>query len=52
MKRFTNVPAEKVSATVTAAHQRFITSTVRDYIALLVERRAQAELQASLHGRG
>lgn len=52
MKRFTDVPAEKVSATVAAAHQRFITSTVRDYIALLVERRAQAELQASLHGRG
>ena len=52
MKRFTDVPAEQVSATVAEAHSRFITSTVRDYVALLVERRARAELQASLHGRG
>lgn len=46
MKRFTEVPAEKVSATVAAAHQHFIASTVRDYIALLVERRASGELQS------
>ncbi len=52
MKRFTNVPAEQVSATVAQAHKHFITSTVRDYVALLVERRAHAELQASLHRRG
>ena len=52
MKRFTDVPAEQVSATVAEAHSRFITSTVRDYVALLVERRAQAELQAGLHRRG
>lgn len=52
MKRFTEVPAEKVSATVAEAHKLFITSTVRDYVALLVERRARAELQAGLHCRG
>lgn len=52
MKRFTEVPAEQVTATVAAAHKHFITSTVRDYVALLVERRARNELQASLHGRG
>ena len=52
MKRFTEVPAEQVSATVAQAHKHFITSTVRDYVALLVERRAQAELQAGLHRRG
>lgn len=52
MKRFTDVPAEKVSATVAEAHSHFITSTVRDYVALLVERRAHAELQASFHSRG
>jgi len=52
MKRFTEVPAETVSATVAQAHRHFITSTVRDYVALLVERRAHAELQASLHRRG
>lgn len=52
MKRFTDVPAEQVSATVAEAHKHFITSTVRDYVALLVERRAHAELQARLHSRG
>lgn len=52
LKRFTEVPADQVTATVAEAHQRFITSTVRDYVALLVERRAQAELQAGLHSRG
>ena len=52
MKRFTEVPAEKVCATVAAAHKHFIASTVRDYVALLVERRAQAELQSGLHRRG
>lgn len=52
VKRFTEVPADTVSATVAEAHQRFISSTVRDYVALLVERRAQAELQAGLHRRG
>lgn len=52
LKRFTQVPAEEVSATVAEAHKHFITSTVRDYVALLVERRAHAELQASLHSRG
>ncbi|WP_395309609.1 hypothetical protein V4U86_01860 [Mycobacterium sp. AMU20-3851] len=51
-KRFTEVPAEQVGAVVAAAHKHFIASTVRDYIALLVERRARAELQAGLHRRG
>ena len=52
MKRFTEVPAEEISATVAEAHKHFIASTVRDYVALLVERRAGAELQAGLHSRG
>lgn len=52
IKRFTDVPAERVSETVAAAHKHFIASTVRDYVALLVERRARNELQASLHRRG
>jgi hypothetical protein len=52
LKRFTEVPADQVSATVAEAHERFISSTVRDYVALLVERRAHAELQAGLHRRG
>jgi hypothetical protein len=52
VKRFTEVPQARVSATVAEAHKRFVSSTVRDYVALLVERRAQAELQAGLHRRG
>ena len=52
VKRFTDIPADQVSATVAEAHKHFIASTVRDYVALLVERRAQAELQAGLHRRG
>lgn len=52
MKRFAEVPAEQVTQTVAAAHKHFIASTVRDYVALLVERRARIELQASLHRRG
>ncbi|MGK2868181.1 MAG: three-helix bundle dimerization domain-containing protein [Mycobacterium sp.] len=52
VKRFTEVPADQVSATVAEAHKLFISSTVRDYVALLVERRAHAELQAGLHRRG
>ena len=46
MKRFTEVPADQVRTTVAAAHQHFIQSTVRDYVALLVERRANAALRA------
>ena len=42
MKRFTDVSADTVRDTVATAHQHFIESTVRDYIALLVERRAFA----------
>ena len=52
VKRFTEVPADQVTATVAEAHKHFISSTVRDYVALLVERRAQAALQAGLHSRG
>lgn len=46
VKRFTEVPADQVRTTVAAAHQHFIQSTVRDYVALLVERRANAALRA------
>ncbi|MGW0159933.1 three-helix bundle dimerization domain-containing protein [Mycobacterium sp. NPDC003323] len=46
VKRFNDLPAHEVKTTVAAAHQHFIESTVRDYIALLVERRANAALQS------
>lgn len=46
VKRFTDVPADEVKTTVAAAHQHFLASTVRDYIALLVERRAFAQLKS------
>lgn len=49
MDRFAELPADRVTATVTAAHQHFIASTVRDYIGLLVERRASVQLQAGLN---
>ncbi len=47
VKRFTDVSADTVRDTVATAHQHFIESTVRDYIALLVERRAFAALKTA-----
>ncbi|MGU3651167.1 three-helix bundle dimerization domain-containing protein [Mycolicibacterium sp. A43C] len=47
VKQFTDVPADTVRTTVAAAHQHFIESAVRDYIALLVERRAFAALKSA-----
>ncbi|MGU3497743.1 three-helix bundle dimerization domain-containing protein [Mycobacterium sp. C31M] len=51
VKRFTDVPAAEIHTTVAAAHQHFIQSTVRDYVALLVERRALTDLKAAQHPR-
>lgn len=47
VKRFTDVSADEIRTTVAAAHQHFIQSTVRDYVALLVERRASMNLKAA-----
>ena len=52
LEKYPSLPSEHVAAAVADAHKHFVTSTVRDYIALLVERRASADLQPRLHGRG
>ncbi|GAS99580.1 uncharacterized protein RMCC_6545 [Mycolicibacterium canariasense] len=52
LEKYAGLPAEHVTAAVADAHKHFVASTVRDYIALLVERRAVANLQPRLHGRG
>lgn len=52
LQKYPSLPSEHVTAAVADAHKHFIASTVRDYIALLVERRASANLQPRLHGRG
>jgi hypothetical protein len=44
LEKYSGLPAEHVTAAVADAHKHFVTSTVRDYIALLVERRAIANL--------
>jgi hypothetical protein len=41
---FAEVPADEISAAVDRAHIRFQHSTIRDFVPLLVERRASAEL--------
>jgi hypothetical protein len=46
--KFSHVPKDKISTTVTQAHARFEHSRVRDFIPLLVERRASAELTRPL----
>lgn len=51
-EKFPSLPSEHVTAAVSDAHKHFVTSTVRDYIALLVERRAVANLQPRFDGRG
>lgn len=51
-EKYSALPAEHVTAAVADAHKHFVASTVRDYIALLVERRASAHLQPRLHSRG
>ncbi|MGB3485135.1 MAG: hypothetical protein WBB07_23325 [Mycobacterium sp.] len=41
---FAGVPAERIRAEVSAASAHFAASPIRDFIPLLVERRARAEL--------
>jgi hypothetical protein len=43
-QRFAQLPSEEITHAVTRAHARFAQSPVRDFISLLVERRAGAEL--------
>ena len=47
VRRYSHVPEDQVSVTVAQAHARFAQSRVRDFIPLLVERRAGAELAAA-----
>jgi hypothetical protein len=44
VRRFSHVPKDQISATAAQAHARFTHSRVRDFIPLLVERRARAQL--------
>jgi hypothetical protein len=44
VRRFSQLPKDRISTTVVQAHARFEHSRVRDFIPLLVERRAGAEL--------
>jgi hypothetical protein len=44
VRRFTQLPPDKITYAVARAHARFTQSRVRDFIPLLVERRAGAEL--------
>jgi hypothetical protein len=41
---YAHLPADQISTVVAQAHARFEHSAVRDFIPLLVERRARAEL--------
>jgi hypothetical protein len=44
VRKFSHVPKEQISATVAQAHARFEHSRVRDFVPLLVERRARVVL--------
>jgi hypothetical protein len=44
VSKFSHVPKEQISVTVAQAHARFEHSRVRDFIPLLVERRAKVML--------
>ena len=44
---YSDVPRDDVAQTVANAHDRFQHSTIRDFVPLLVERRARAELSRS-----
>jgi hypothetical protein len=48
VRRFSHLPEHQISTTVAKAHARFEHSRVRDFIPLLVERRAGAELSRQL----
>jgi hypothetical protein len=45
-QKYTELPHDYVAAVVQHVHARFNQSTVRDYVPLLVERRASDELMA------
>lgn len=42
--KYSWLPLEQVAAAVQSAHTQFVESTVREFVPLLVERRAKAEL--------
>jgi hypothetical protein len=44
---YSEVPRDDVAQTVANAHHRFQGSTIREFVPLLVERRARAELSRS-----
>ena len=44
VRKFSHIPKDQISATVAQAHARFEHSRVRDFIPLLVERRARSAL--------
>ena len=48
VRKFSHVPKDQISTTVAHAHARFEHSRVRDFIPLLVERRARTELAWAL----
>lgn len=41
---YANVPADQVSSVIRSVHARFDSSKIRDFVPLLVERRAREEL--------
>ncbi|MGC2377509.1 MAG: hypothetical protein WA622_10200 [Mycobacterium sp.] len=51
-EKYTELPHDDVAAVVQHVHARFNQSTVRDYVPLLVERRASEELGNSTGRRG
>ena len=50
-QKYAELPHDHVAAVVQHVHARFNKSTVRDYVPLLVERRAGEELARSTAGR-
>jgi hypothetical protein len=50
VRKFSHVPKDQICTTVAHVHARFEHSRVRDFIPLLVERRAGAELAAKPAG--
>jgi hypothetical protein len=47
IRKYTEVPPDQVSSVVETAHARFERSRIRDFVPLLVERRAGQELAAA-----
>lgn len=50
-EKYREFPRDRVAAVVQHVHARFNQSTVRDYVPLLVERRATEELSKSTTGQ-